>query len=106
MIQIPDATTAATIIAVHKIPSQSPRSSRCMDRHIYVLYRLILMFSYTTFPSKTVQTARQSFSSINFMAILLSVLGVLTPTTGALVHNAGSCFVVLLAALLYDRKYR
>ena len=27
----------------------------------------------------------------------LSVLGVLTPTTGALVHNAGSCFVVLIA---------
>ena len=24
---------------------------------------------------------------------------------GSLVHNAGSCFVVLLAALLYDRKY-
>ena len=37
---------------------------------------------------------------------LLSVAGVLTPTTGALVHNAGSCFVVLLAALLYDRKYK
>ena len=37
--------------------------------------------------------------------IVLSVLGVLTPTTGALVHNCGSCFVVLLAALLYDRKY-
>ena len=36
----------------------------------------------------------------------LSVLGVLNPTTGALVHNAGSCFVVLLAALLYDRKYK
>ena len=30
---------------------------------------------------------------------------VLTPTTGALVHNAGSCFVVLIAALLYDRKF-
>ena len=42
---------------------------------------------------------------INFAAIVLSVLGVLTPTTGALVHNCGSCFVVLLAALLYDRKY-
>lgn len=39
-------------------------------------------------------------------AVTLSVLGVLTPTTGALVHNAGSCFVVLLAALLYDRKYK
>ena len=27
------------------------------------------------------------------------------PTTGALVHNAGSCFVVLIAALLYDRQF-
>ena len=43
---------------------------------------------------------------INFTAVTLSVLGVLTPTAGALVHNAGSCFVVLLAALLYDRKYK
>ena len=43
---------------------------------------------------------------INFAAVTLSALGVLTPTTGALVHNAGSCFVVLLAALLYDRKYK
>ncbi len=42
---------------------------------------------------------------INFLAVTLSVLGVLTPTTGALVHNAGSCFVVLIAALLYDRKF-
>ena len=42
---------------------------------------------------------------INFIAIVLSVTGVLTPTTGALVHNEGSTFVVLLAALLYDRKY-
>lgn len=42
---------------------------------------------------------------INFAAVTLSVLGVLTPTTGALVHNAGSCFVVLIAALLYDRKF-
>ena len=39
-------------------------------------------------------------------AVTLSVLGILTPTTGALVHNAGSCLVVLLAALLYDRKYK
>ena len=42
---------------------------------------------------------------INFVAIILSVTGILTPTTGALVHNAGSCFVVLIAALLYDRKF-
>ena len=43
---------------------------------------------------------------INFAAITLSVLGLLTPVTGALVHNAGSVLVVLNAALLYDRKYK
>ena len=56
----------------------------------------------------TVRTIRGAITlsmCINFAAIVLSVLGVLTPTTGALVHNCGSCFVVLLAALLYDRKY-
>ncbi len=42
---------------------------------------------------------------INFVAITLSVQGLLTPTTGALVHNAGSVLVVLLAAHLYDRKF-
>jgi Cu+-exporting ATPase len=41
---------------------------------------------------------------INFVAILMSFRGWLTPTTGALVHNAGSILVVLIAALLYDRK--
>ena len=56
----------------------------------------------------TVRTIRGAITlsmCINFTAIILSVLGILTPTTGALVHNCGSCFVVLLAALLYDRKY-
>ena len=56
----------------------------------------------------TVRTIRCSITlsmCINFCAVTLSVLGVLTPTTGALVHNAGSCFVVLIAALLYDRKF-
>jgi len=57
----------------------------------------------------TVKTIRGAISlsmAINLTAVTLSVLGLLTPTTGALVHNAGSCGVVLLAALLYDRKYR
>ncbi len=55
---------------------------------------------------KTIKGAITLSMCINFVAILLSVLGILNPTTGALVHNAGSCFVVLLAALLYDRKYK
>ncbi len=54
---------------------------------------------------RTIKTAITLSMCINFIAITLSVLGILNPTTGALVHNAGSCFVVLLAALLYDRKY-
>ncbi len=42
---------------------------------------------------------------INLAAVVLSVLGLLTPTTGALVHNAGSVAVILIATLLYDRKF-
>ena len=59
--------------------------------------------------NETVSTIKLSITlsmCINFLAVTLSVMGLLTPTTGALVHNAGSCFVVLIAALLYDRKYK
>lgn len=57
----------------------------------------------------TVKTIKLSISLsmiINILAVVLSIMGVLNPTTGALVHNAGSCFVVLIAALLYDRKFK
>ena len=56
----------------------------------------------------TVSTIKLSITlslCINFFAILASLMGWLTPTTGALVHNAGSVLVVLIAALLYDRKF-
>ncbi|MBO5473851.1 MAG: cation-translocating P-type ATPase [Lachnospiraceae bacterium] len=56
----------------------------------------------------TVKTIKFSIAlsmCINFAAVTLSVIGALTPTTGALVHNAGSCLVVLIAALLYDRNF-
>lgn len=58
--------------------------------------------------NSTVKTIKFSIAlsmSINFVAVTCSVLGILNPTTGALVHNAGSCFVILIAALLYDRKF-
>ncbi len=54
---------------------------------------------------KTIKFSISLSLLINFVAITLSLLGLLTPTTGALVHNAGSCLVVLIAALLYDRKF-
>ena len=43
--------------------------------------------------------------TINACAIVCSMLGILTPVTGALVHNLGSVLVILNGALLYDRKY-
>ena len=54
---------------------------------------------------RTIKGAITLSMCINFVAVALSVMGVLNPVTGALVHNCGSCFVVLLAALLYDRTY-
>lgn len=56
----------------------------------------------------TIKTIKFNISMsmlINFIAIAMSVMGLLTPITGALVHNAGSVLVVLNAAMLYDRKY-
>jgi cation transport ATPase len=41
---------------------------------------------------------------INFLAVLLSFTGILTPITGALFHNCGSVFVVINAALLLREK--
>ncbi|MBQ7568622.1 cation-translocating P-type ATPase [bacterium] len=42
---------------------------------------------------------------INIVAVVLSVLGWLTPAIGALVHNAGAIFAILLAAHLYDSSF-
>ena len=44
--------------------------------------------------------------TINACAITCSVLGLLGPVSGALVHNLGSVLVVLNGALLYDRKFK
>ncbi len=58
---------------------------------------------------ETVKTIKFSISLsliINFAAIILSFFKLLNPATGALVHNAGSVFVILIAALLYDRKFK
>ena len=54
---------------------------------------------------KTIKFSIALSMAINCIAIILSLLEVLTPTTGALVHNVGSCLVGLIAARLYDRKF-
>ena len=52
----------------------------------------------------TIKTSIAISLVLNALAITLSIMGVLNPTTGALWHNVGSCLVILLAASLYDRK--
>lgn len=56
----------------------------------------------------TVKTIKFNIATsllINFVAVILSVLGVLNPLIGAIVHNLGSILVILNASLLYDRKF-
>ena len=38
--------------------------------------------------------------TLNFVAIVLAITGILNPVVGALVHNAGSVFVIINSALL------
>ncbi len=55
---------------------------------------------------KTIKTGITISLSINFIAIILSLLDILKPWSAAIVHNAGSIFVVLFAAMLYDKKIK
>lgn len=41
---------------------------------------------------------------INLVAVILSVMGMMSPTLGAIVHNVGSCVVIFLASLLYEKN--
>ncbi len=54
---------------------------------------------------KTIKFNITASMVINLVAIILSVMGLLNPITGALVHNVGSVLAVLNASLLYDRKF-
>ena len=54
---------------------------------------------------KTIRGNIMAAMTINIIAVILSVIGILNPITGALVHNIGSVLVILNAALLYDRKF-
>jgi P-type E1-E2 ATPase len=42
--------------------------------------------------------------TINIVAVILSILGILNSVTGALMHNCGSVFVVTNAAFLLREK--
>ena len=44
--------------------------------------------------------------TLNFVAILLAITGILNPVVGALVHNAGSVFVIVNSALLLKWRWK
>lgn len=43
---------------------------------------------------------------LNFVAIILAVLGIIDPIVGALIHNVGSVLVIMNSALLLRWKYK
>ena len=44
--------------------------------------------------------------TLNFVAIVLAITGILDPVVGALVHNAGSVIVIVNSAFLLNWKTR
>ncbi len=54
----------------------------------------------------TIQTIKINLSlsmTLNFLGIALSVTGILTPVTGAVLHNIGSLIVIYHSSLLYNK---
>lgn len=68
---------------IHQLPHLLQLSKRMM-----VTIKCNLIFSMT----------------LNFIAILLAITGILNPVIGALVHNAGSVIVIINSALLINWK--
>lgn len=77
------AVEAADIALIRDDISQLPHLLR-LSRHMMTVIKYNLIFSMV----------------LNFIAIILAILGILDPIMGALVHNAGSIFVVINSALL------
>lgn len=83
------AVDAADIVLVRDGIGEVPHAVR-LSRRMMQAIRFNLAFSMT----------------LNFAAIILAALGLLTPVTGALVHNAGSVAVILHSALLLKWEFR
>ncbi len=72
-----------------------------VDDEVKELPHLIALSKRMMFTIK----CNMSFSmGLNFLAIVLAILGILNPVVGALVHNAGSVLVIVNSALLLNWK--
>ncbi len=68
------------------------------------LNRLPYLLDLARVTTSTIRLNLTAALVINFIAIVLSLAGLLTPVTGALVHNLGSLLVILNAACLGTRR--
>lgn len=72
-----------------------------VDDEVKELSHLLVLSRRMMFTIK----CNMSFSmGLNFLAIVLAILGILNPVVGALVHNAGSVLVIINSALLLNWK--
>lgn len=81
------AMDAADIVLVDDEVKELPHLI-ALSRHMMTTIKCNLTFSMT----------------LNFIAIILAISGVLNPVVGALVHNAGSVIVIINSALLLKWK--
>ena len=102
MLSLPDGATDPVIVNINISELMPSAIIALMGDDISNIPYLKRLSNATV---KTIKLSITLSMCINFFAIIASLLELLNPTTGALVHNAGSCFVVLIAALLYDRKF-
>lgn len=81
------AVNAADIALVDDEVKELPHLV-ALSKHMMLTIKLNMTFSMT----------------LNFVAITLAILGILNPVVGALVHNAGSVFVIINSAFLLKWK--
>ena len=83
------AVEAADIALVNDDIKELPHLLK-LSKHMMKVIKANLTFSMT----------------LNFVAIILAITGILNPVVGALVHNAGSVFVIVNSAFLLRYKTR
>lgn len=81
------AVDAADIVLVDDEVKELPHLV-ALSKHMMVTIKLNMAFSM----------------ALNFVVITLAILGILNPVVGALVHNAGSVFVIINSAFLLKWK--
>jgi heavy metal translocating P-type ATPase len=64
------------------------------------------LFAFSKRMMRTIRFNLTFSMLLNFAAIILAISGVLNPVIGALVHNAGSIFVIINSALLLKWKIK